>query len=126
MKPSRSVLLPLAISEIDAKIDPDVWYSHGLRFACTQCGHCCSGGPGYVWLTDDDMQRIANYLKLPLETFTRTYVRKVNGHSRFALTEKFNYDCTFLTRNPEPNKSAVRFIPSAPHNAAPGRSGRTT
>jgi len=48
------------------------------------------------------MLRIADYLKLPVETFMRTYVRKVNGHSRFALIEKFNYDCTFLTRDPPP------------------------
>src|SRR5437763_101054 len=38
------------------------WYGAGLRFNCTQCGNCCSGGPGYVWLTVNDMQRIAQFL----------------------------------------------------------------
>ena len=22
----------------------------GLRFECTQCGDCCTGAPGYVWV----------------------------------------------------------------------------
>ncbi|MCL2646006.1 MAG: YkgJ family cysteine cluster protein [Phycisphaerales bacterium] len=92
---------PLPISEVDARIDPGVWYAAGLRFQCVQCGRCCSSGPGYVWLTDADLHRIADYLNLPLETFTRTHVRHVSGgQTRFALTEKFNYDCTFLTRDP--------------------------
>ncbi|MFM1805538.1 MAG: hypothetical protein RL136_2417, partial [Planctomycetota bacterium] len=29
------------------------WYAEGLRFECTQCGNCCSGGPGAVWFTPE-------------------------------------------------------------------------
>lgn len=88
----------------------DLWYANGLRFSCTQCGNCCSGGPGYVWLTDEDMAKIAAYLKLPLEAFTRQFVRRVqNG---FSLIEKKNYDCIFLTR--ENGKAGCSIYPVRP------------
>jgi Fe-S-cluster containining protein len=43
------------------------------------------------------MERIAAFLKLDFDKFTRTYVRRIGN--RYSLTEKFNYDCTFLTRD---------------------------
>ena len=33
------------------------WYSEGLRFECTQCGACCSGEPGYVWVDEPWLTR---------------------------------------------------------------------
>ena len=78
------------------------WYAQteagqgGLRFSCTQCGHCCSGGPGYVWLSDADFVRIADFLQVPVETFTKEYVRRIGND--FSLTEKKGYDCVFLVR----------------------------
>ena len=29
---------------------PPTWYADGLRFTCTQCGNCCTGQPGFVWI----------------------------------------------------------------------------
>ena len=91
----RSV--PLPVSGPPPAIDRTVWYAEGLSFACTQCGNCCSGAPGYVWITKDDMLRMANYLNMSFNDFTRAYVRQVGN--RFSLTERFNYDCVFLTRD---------------------------
>ena len=91
----RSV--PLPVTGPAPEIDPSVWYAGGLRFECTQCGNCCTGAPGYVWVTEEDMQRIAAYLRLSFDEFTRGHVRRIgNGYS---LTEKQNYDCVFLTRD---------------------------
>ncbi|HVX83433.1 MAG TPA: YkgJ family cysteine cluster protein [Phycisphaerae bacterium] len=101
--PAKSLPLPT--------IDPSVWYAHGLRFACTQCGNCCSGGPGFVWITEEDMHRIADHLKIPLEQFTRTYVRRIGNE--FSLTEKPNYDCTFLTRDAS-GKTGCSIYPVRP------------
>jgi len=72
------------------------WYAHGLHFNCTQCGNCCSGGPGYVWLTTAEMQQIADFLQLPFDTFTKKYVRHLRGN--YSLTERPDYDCIFLRR----------------------------
>ncbi|HSP06322.1 MAG TPA: YkgJ family cysteine cluster protein, partial [Acidobacteriota bacterium] len=70
-----------------------MWYSGGLKFECTKCGHCCTGGPGYVWITIPELYRIAELLGIDDKTFVHAYVRKVNG--RFSLIERPNGDCIF-------------------------------
>ncbi len=72
------------------------WYQGGLRFECTQCGNCCSGPPGYVWVTREDIARIAKSLGGEDERLDRKYLRRVG--LRFSLTEKQDGDCIFLKR----------------------------
>ena len=74
--------------------DEKPWYSEGLRFKCTECGECCTGGPGYCWVTDEEISAIADYLKMDLKKFQRRYLRYVTG--RYSLVETKNYDCIFL------------------------------
>jgi uncharacterized protein len=72
-----------------------VWYKDGLKFGCTQCGKCCTGAPGIAWVSLDEIQNIAEYLKIPINDFVRGYLRKIEG--RWALLEDFeNFDCIFL------------------------------
>ena len=47
------------------------WYRDGLRFECTQCGKCCTGAPGYVWLTIPEIYRIAEFLGIPCVTIAK-------------------------------------------------------
>lgn len=71
------------------------WYERGLRFGCTECGKCCSGSPGYVWLDEDDIENLAKRLSLSSAEFIKRYTRKI-GH-RYSLIETSpNYDCIFL------------------------------
>jgi uncharacterized protein len=72
------------------------WYATGLHFECTQCGNCCSGVPGYVWVSDDEAKAIAEHLNIPLEVFYEKHLRKVG--KKFSFVEKENYDCIFLER----------------------------
>lgn len=75
--------------------DDQPWYKDGLRFKCTECGQCCTGAPGYAWVNDDEIQAIAKFLKLDVETFGKRYLRYVNG--RYALLEqRETFDCIFL------------------------------
>jgi len=76
----------------------DPWYKNGLRFACTECGACCTGSPGYVWLEENDIKSICEHLLISREDFLKRYTRQV-GH-RFALKEHMRtYDCVFLKDN---------------------------
>ncbi|HSE41403.1 MAG TPA: YkgJ family cysteine cluster protein [Acidobacteriota bacterium] len=71
----------------------DKWYVNGLKFECTKCGHCCTGAPGYVWVTLPEIYRIAEFLGMDDFEFTKRYVRKV--HQKFSLIEMPNGDCVF-------------------------------
>ncbi|HPG32161.1 MAG TPA: hypothetical protein PLQ81_15350, partial [bacterium] len=53
--------------------------SDKIIFKCVQCGNCCSGVTGYVWLTKEEQIRIAEFLKIPLNVFIKKFARKVNG-----------------------------------------------
>ena len=73
------------------------WYKEGLRFKCTECGRCCTGSPGVVWISEEEIHKAAAYLKMPVEEFCKKHIRKLGD--RFALIEKkrgSDYDCTFL------------------------------
>ncbi|TLD96742.1 YkgJ family cysteine cluster protein [Helicobacter jaachi] len=55
--------------------------------ACKDCGgKCCTGESGYVFVSIQEMQDIAQSLQLSFESFTLQFVRKV-GY-RFSLIEK--------------------------------------
>ena len=61
------------------------WYEAGLRFECTGCGRCCTGGNGYVWVTAAEAMTLAGALSLDLQSFGRRYLREVG--ERYALLE---------------------------------------
>jgi len=71
------------------------WFDGGLRFSCTQCGNCCTGAPGYVWLSPPDEAAVAAHLGLATAEFRRRYTRLVGD--LLSLVEKPNGDCVFLT-----------------------------
>jgi Fe-S-cluster containining protein len=70
------------------------WYRDGLRFRCTQCGNCCTGAPGAVWVTDDEICRIAEHTGKSVGE-VRLFHTRIIG-SRVSLTEFANGDCTFF------------------------------
>jgi Fe-S-cluster containining protein len=70
------------------------WYGKGLNFTCSQCGDCCTGAPGTVWVSDDEMLEIAEYLDKPIGEIRLFHTRIIRG--RVSLTEFANGDCTFF------------------------------
>lgn len=71
------------------------WYANGLNFKCTECGQCCTGAPGYIWVNDQEIEQIAAHLNLSIEEFAQRYLRRVKG--RFSLNEHpKTFDCAFL------------------------------
>ncbi len=71
------------------------WYQDGLRFKCTGCGKCCTGSPGYVWVSEDEIKSLAGLLKISEEAFVKKYTRRIGN--RLSLKEHSkNFDCIFL------------------------------
>lgn len=71
----------------------EVWYANGLRFECTQCGDCCRGEPGFVWVNEAEIAAIAAYLGEPVDQVREYYTRKTEkGRS---LREYSDGDCIF-------------------------------
>ena len=73
------------------------WYADGLRFACTQCGNCCTGTPGFVWVNDVEIAALAEFRGEPAEEVRGLYTRGEGG-TRRSLKEKANGDCVFYDR----------------------------
>jgi len=71
------------------------WYREGLPFKCTGCGQCCTGSPGYVWVTEEEIVEMAKALDISVEEFAKKYCRLVDG--KISLKEDpQNFDCVFL------------------------------
>lgn len=87
--------LPILPSDVAADEEKTPWYREGLPFSCTGCGGCCTGAPGYVFVSEQEISAMAEFLGLSVAAFSRRYLRLVDG--RYSLTETRNhYDCVFL------------------------------
>ena len=71
------------------------WYADGLKFKCTQCGDCCTGAPGFVWVNQEEIAAIAATIDMSnIDEFEEQYVRTVGA--RKSLKEFSNGDCVFF------------------------------
>lgn len=96
--------------------NPQLWYRDGLSFSCTQCGNCCTGGPGYVWISQEEIARMAQYLEISTQELLEKYCRKLG--ERISLQERRtaegNYDCIFLEEEPGTRKRICTVYPVRP------------
>lgn len=91
------------------------WYADGLRFACTQCGNCCSGPPGAVWFTPDEADDMAAALGIDTGTFLATYTRRLGARrSLRELVRNGGHDCIFLDRESAPGKARCSIYRARP------------
>jgi uncharacterized protein len=84
------------------------WYGLGLRFGCAQCGHCCGGAPGYVWVADAEIAPIAAALNIAPSAFVQRHLRLVRGQQ--SLRELSNGDCEFLRRAPDGRAGCAIYV----------------
>ncbi len=75
-----------------SKAEP--WYANGLTFRCTACGQCCTGEPGNVWVTPEEIRGLARARGMSVRAFKKQYVHKVGR--RLSLKEKASGDCVML------------------------------
>ena len=83
--------------------EPSPWYQEGLSFQCTQCGNCCSGPPGVVWVTEDELRAIAEFRGRSIGETRINHTRLIGN--RMTLREFANGDCTFL--DPETRRCTI-------------------
>lgn len=77
------------------EVEKTPWFDEGLKFKCTGCGGCCTGSPGYVYLSKTDLELLAKHLQCTPQEFAQKYTRLVD--EQYALLDKpSSYDCIFL------------------------------
>ena len=64
-----------------------------FQFSCHRCGHCCTGGEGYVWLAEGEAEAMAAALDMSTQAFRERHVRtaadpREPGVMREALRER--------------------------------------
>ncbi len=70
------------------------WYEKGLQFQCSECGDCCTGAPGYVWINQAEVDALASGLGISNSELEERFVRQIG--IRRSLTEHSNGDCVFF------------------------------
>ena len=72
--------------------DASPWYRDGLRFSCSGCGDCCRG-EGYVFVDEDEIEVLAEFLGISRAELGRRFLRVVDG--RLSLIDNQHLDCIF-------------------------------
>ena len=83
--------------KLDVLTQSQPWFADGLNFTCSQCGNCCTGPPGYVFISAVEIGRLAEHLKTTPEEVVEKYCRRMGA--RYSLKEKRGsggWDCIFL------------------------------
>ena len=84
------------------------WFQDGLRFECTDCGDCCTGAPGYVWVNAKEIAALADHLGLSVAEFESQFVRNVGPKK--SLIEYPDGDCVFF----DPQKRNCKVYQARP------------
>jgi uncharacterized protein len=50
------------------------FFDKGLRFACLQCGGCCGGDPGTIFISGKEITVLADHLKVSQSQLIRKYL----------------------------------------------------
>ena len=71
-----------------------------IQSACYSCGgRCCTGESGYIYVNKNEMERIASFLEMDIETFKEKYLYK-KGY-KYSIKEvkvDESYECVFYDK----------------------------
>jgi Fe-S-cluster containining protein len=71
--------------------DRAYFFDAGLRFGCTRCGACCTGAPGIVRVTPEEVRALAAQLGEAPDAFVTRRCRPIEGG--LSLREREDGDC---------------------------------
>ncbi len=69
----------------------------GLRFGCLQCGRCCTGEPGAIYVTDKEIDEVADHLGMCRSEFVRRCLKKMGGRYSIRDIPRSNWACMFFS-----------------------------
>lgn len=72
------------------------FFDEGIAFTCLQCGRCCTGGSGTIYVQSEEIIKIATFLGFPQDEFTRIYLYPFKDS--YSIREKENGDCFFYQK----------------------------
>ena len=81
------------MKSIHREMGKETFYADGLRFECTGCGVCCKLAGGFVYVSDERIQTLAEYLELSLTEFTDIYL---DIHENKYVLKSAGQACIFL------------------------------
>lgn len=56
---------------VDSLKSREYFFDNGIRFACKQCGTCCTGESGIIYVDEQEITAIAEFVCLPREIFVQ-------------------------------------------------------
>jgi len=73
------------------------FYTKGLKFECQkECFACCGGGPGYVWIEEEEIPKLSALLGISDQEFLDNYTKKANGRLSLLDIASDNWNCIML------------------------------
>jgi len=72
------------------------FFDQGLCFACQQCGACCVGDPGTIYVTLKEIISIAVHLKMSVADFSNRYLYSYKDS--YSIGEDEDGDCLFYNQ----------------------------
>ena len=75
--------------------------NNGIKFSCQSSGNCCvsRGNHGYVYLSKDDLNKLANFFNQNKNEFKKKYCKITNGFIHLKEFKKNKGNCLFLIKN---------------------------
>ncbi|HJO94420.1 MAG TPA: YkgJ family cysteine cluster protein [Victivallales bacterium] len=64
---------------------------------CAECeGKCCNGESGNIWISNEEVVALAEYMNIPVNRLVKLYLKQIDGRwSLIELKINNNYSCVF-------------------------------
>jgi Fe-S-cluster containining protein len=82
------------------------FFDAGIHFQCQQCGACCTGDPGTIYVSRVEIVSLAAHLHLPMDEFIRRYLYPFKDS--YSIGEHEDGRCLFFD-------SGCTIYPQRPH-----------
>ena len=70
------------------------FFDAGIHFECTRCGACCTGDPGVVRISGQEIRLLADFLHMAVADLIQTHLRPIE--TGFSIDENPDGGCRFF------------------------------